>query len=86
MNILRNRYVRVFLSAGVASIFAPKVSNLLNWTIPELTPQDGLLNDIEYASILGVLAGMTAIALAAAFGAPDVVPGAASPPAQGAAT
>lgn len=86
--ILRNRYVRCFIASGIASLTAAKVSKLLDWTIPELTPTDGLLNDVEYASILGVIAGIGAVLLGAAFGAPDgspVVPPAAAAAAGGAA-
>lgn len=72
MSLLRNRYVRCAIGAIVAVYAAPKINNLLNWTIPELTPGDGVLNELEYASIVGIVAGMTSVALAAAFGAPDV--------------
>lgn len=71
MSILRNRYFRCFVAAGAAGLMAGPVSKLLDWTVPELTMTDGLLNDIETGSILGVLAGITAVALAAAFGPPE---------------
>lgn len=80
MNILRNRYVRCFLSAGIASAVAPKVTSLLNWTVPELKPSDGIINDLEYGSILFVVAGSVAVLLGAAFGAPEVSSSAPSSP------
>lgn len=84
MNILRNRYVRVFLAAGLGATFAPKVSKLLDWTVPELSAADGLLNDLEFGTIVGVLAGVTAVALSAAFGVPESDGGATPAPAGGA--
>lgn len=72
MNILRNRYVRAGISAVVAQVAARKIPKLFDWALgPELTPVDGVISDIEYYSVMGIVAGMTAVVLAAAFGAPE---------------
>lgn len=72
MNILRNRYVRVAISAIVGSYMAPKIQHLTNWAmVPELGPVDGWLNDVEYYSVVGIVAGMSAVILGAAFGVPE---------------
>lgn len=94
--LLRNRYVRCFVAAGVGALVAPKVEKLLNWAVPELTPAEGIINDIEFGSIIAVLAGVTAVLLSAAFGVPEgdsalpgsapaKAPAAAPPPAAGGA-
>lgn len=82
---LRNRYVRCFIASGIAGVTAAKVSKILDWTIPELTPTDGVLNTVEFASIMGVIAGIGAVLLGAAFGPPDGSPIAVPPAAGGAA-
>lgn len=92
--LLRNRYVRCFVAAGVGALAAPKVEKLLNWAIPELTPADSIINDVEFGSIIGILAGITAVVLSAAFGVPEGTPAASGggtpaaspPPAAGGAS
>lgn len=66
MEILRNGYFRCGVGAIVGSVAAPKIVSLLSWA--GLPPATGPANDIEYYSIVGIIAGMTAVALAAAFG------------------
>jgi len=69
MSVLKNPYVRIAISVGVAELLTPKIVNA--FTIAEQSPTDSVYNTAMRYGVNGATTAFVFVALSMALGKPE---------------